>query len=1008
MPSGEDTGEFPEDKDRVASEFTDSNPGQHQERREPEPLQPGAAVGRYTVLERIGSGGMGVVYAAFDPQLDRRVALKVMHSGKKGTLGSKGRARLLREAQSMAKLSHPNVITVHDVGTLGNSVFVAMEFIEGTTLRDWYGAPRPWQDVVDALVKAGRGLAAAHAAGFVHRDFKPDNVLMGTDGRVLVMDFGLARQSARGAAATDTDRVGKSSLASSSNSNLALTRTGAMLGTPAYMAPEQHRGGTVGPSADQFSFCVALYEGLYGERPFDGTSVTSLAMNVLEGQVRAVPKETTVPSWLRDVVLRGLSVSPTDRFPSMDALLAELQRDPPETRRPWLAAAAMVGVAAMIVGGYLWSKVPAKRACAAAADRIDEVWKESRRAVLKDALNSTHEPFADTTWKSVDSGFEGYATRWKTVYAKSCGEIVAERGNDVPFDDHPALACLDEQRRDFDAILTLLVDPKHAPAVERAVIATQSLLEPTWCANLGRRASAMSEPLRLEDAVQNRVARARALLAIGRAEEAAEIGVELLSIAKKDHASGLEAAAELIRAQAKLALHEPGQAELSLRKAVLAAASDQRAGVEARAWTLLVDAVGMEQGMFDAARRVALAAEAAIARSGNDPHLRGRLLHRLGEIALAQGSYEEALDDFERAWGVLKGGVPPTDLRIAAARSGIGRALEGLERFVAAIEQHNAALALREQVLGAQHPLVSTSLIRLGSALAGDGRDRAAVGALIRARMILDPTGEFEVGDGPLPGPEPPREVDEGPVPKSPMELALCLHQLGIVLRMQESFEQAARLHARAAALIERYVGDNAHDLGYALVNLGLSLADLGNHQDALPHLHRGLDVLLERMDSNHPHLAIAHLNLANSLWATAATQEAQRHYREALAIWEQALPDNHPTLAYALTGLGRVLLELKDPQAALTHLERAMELRSHDDEDRLNVGETSLLLARALWGTNRDFQRAMDLAIVARDAVGAIEPVDHGGFRRVLQGEEMPRFTDHLVPAGLAINNLR
>ncbi|MCA9712961.1 MAG: serine/threonine protein kinase, partial [Myxococcales bacterium] len=186
----------------------------------------------------------------------------------------------------MAKLTHPNVIAVHDVGTYEGRVFIAMEFVDGPTLRTWLlQGPLEWNEIVEVFVKAGRGLAAAHAVGLVHRDFKPDNVLIGRGGRVLVMDFGLARQaSSRPAEAQPTGTPPPDAR------DMVLTRTGALVGTPAYMAPEQHKGSVADPRVDQFSFCVALYEALYGERPFAGNSVASLAINVLEGHVRSPPK----------------------------------------------------------------------------------------------------------------------------------------------------------------------------------------------------------------------------------------------------------------------------------------------------------------------------------------------------------------------------------------------------------------------------------------------------------------------------------------------------------------------------------------------------------------------------------------------------------------------------------------------------------------------------------------------------------------------------------------------
>ncbi|HET6583005.1 MAG TPA: serine/threonine-protein kinase, partial [Nannocystaceae bacterium] len=228
-------------------------------------LARGTTLGRYVVLERIGSGGMGVVYAAYDPQLDRKVALKLLHAREERDGDSGGRARVLREAQAMARLSHPNVVAVHDVGVVDDTLFVAMEFVEGVTLGHFIAAgSRRWNEVLDVFEPAGRGLAAAHAAGLVHRDFKPDNVMIGNDGRVRVMDFGLARAAAE--ITTESSEGSGGSIVELSGVDR-LTRTGALVGTPAYMAPELLAGGNADARSDQFAFCVALHRALYGTAP---------------------------------------------------------------------------------------------------------------------------------------------------------------------------------------------------------------------------------------------------------------------------------------------------------------------------------------------------------------------------------------------------------------------------------------------------------------------------------------------------------------------------------------------------------------------------------------------------------------------------------------------------------------------------------------------------------------------------------------------------------------------
>ncbi len=282
----------------------------------------GEHVARYVVTQRIGSGGMGVVFLAWDPTLDRSIVLKVLHPDRQRHEAYN--AMLLREAQAMARLSHPNVVAVHDAGIFDERVFLAMQFVEGSTLRDWTKKERrPWQQTVDVFAQAGRGLASAHAAGIVHRDFKPANVLVGNDGRARVTDFGLALNVGTAAFGIDSAvRLGESSVISEK------TQTGTIKGTPAYMAPEQYEGKRADARSDQFSFCVALYEALYGVRPFTGSDVDELKSAVLMGTPNLPLPSHDVPSSIHAVVTRGLNVEPDARFASMDELLNALEAKP--------------------------------------------------------------------------------------------------------------------------------------------------------------------------------------------------------------------------------------------------------------------------------------------------------------------------------------------------------------------------------------------------------------------------------------------------------------------------------------------------------------------------------------------------------------------------------------------------------------------------------------------------------------------------------------------------------
>ncbi len=315
------------------------------------PLEPVVAVGdtisRYVVLRRIGAGGMGVVYAAYDPQLDRKVALKLLRTGI-GLGEGEARARLVREAQAIAQLSHPNVVAVYDVGTTTEGeVYVAMEFVDGDTLTQWlHRWDRPWREILEVFREAGRGLAAAHGVGLLHRDFKPDNVLVGGDGRVRVTDFGLARSLVTGGA--DEGSAPKAQPAAVGVPlRVTLTATGAVMGTPRYMAPEQLRGQDVSAAADQFSFCVALYEALYGHHPIPGDTAVKIVEENARAQVPAAPDRA--PSWIWPILQRGLDPQPAKRFPSMAALIIELTPPMPSPRRrTYIAVAAAT---ALVMGG---------------------------------------------------------------------------------------------------------------------------------------------------------------------------------------------------------------------------------------------------------------------------------------------------------------------------------------------------------------------------------------------------------------------------------------------------------------------------------------------------------------------------------------------------------------------------------------------------------------------------------------------------------------------------------
>ncbi len=437
-------------------------------------LARGTALGRFVVLGLVGRGAMGEVYGAYDPELDRKIAIKLLRprAGGSGD-GADNRTRLMREAQATAKVSHPNVVVVYDAGTFGDRVFIAMEFVEGHTLRFWLQVQeRTWHEILDVFLAAGRGLAAAHERALVHRDFKPDNVMVtAPGGQVRVMDFGLARMAFE---ASDTEAAPPNfdatvelntgfGLAAAPGATTSptlifrdkITATGAVLGTPAYMSPEQFRSQRADARSDQFSFCVALYESLYGQRPFTGRSLQELADNVVAGRVAEPPVSRGVPMWVLEVLGRGLRADPAERFSSMNDLLTELDRRAGTGRKGFAtgAAAKLAGVWEAPVGGY----------------PVPTPGKER----MREAFIATGKPYAAAVFAGASTILDRFAQRWTELYVEVC-EATHVRGEQSSEILDLRMACLDEGLEDLKALCRLFRAPTPE-VVENAVNAANSL-----------------------------------------------------------------------------------------------------------------------------------------------------------------------------------------------------------------------------------------------------------------------------------------------------------------------------------------------------------------------------------------------------------------------------------------------------------------------------------------------------------------------------------------------------
>ncbi len=423
------------------------------------PLSSGI-LGRYRLLGIVGAGGMGKVYAAEDSDLGRKVAIKVLH--RQSTNSRKNqvrRARLLREARAMAALNHPNVITIYEVDSDGPIDYVVMELIDGQTLAEWLDVPRSWRDIVAVFVQAGQGLAAAHDAGLVHRDFKTSNVLMSRDNRVLVTDFGLARRE-NDADSSDTDHDFET-IAATAPVIKTITRTGQVVGTPGYMSPEQHESHRVSASSDQFSFSASLYEALYRQRPF-GNRFADIRAAVLAGEVRAPPAGHAVPRALQTAVMRGLSRDPCQRHPSMKALLTALQhieQTPQRKRRRALALAILAITAFAGAGAALSLRGSANDAlCQSADTQMNGIWDSTIKERIRTAFEQSGSESAHAAFTHFNQTLNGYSERWTASYNRVC-TAARDHGPSSPAELNLRMSCLLERRTRIESLVRAYTRP---------------------------------------------------------------------------------------------------------------------------------------------------------------------------------------------------------------------------------------------------------------------------------------------------------------------------------------------------------------------------------------------------------------------------------------------------------------------------------------------------------------------------------------------------------------------
>ena len=837
-------------------------------------------IGRFTVLKRLGAGGMGVVYAAYDTELDRKVAIKLLRGVDEG--GSHI-VRLKREAQALAKLSHPNVVQVHEFGEFRQQVFVAMEFVEGVTLREWSpqdeGA-KALPEILEVFSAAGRGLAAAHAAGLIHRDFKPDNVMVGDDGGVRVLDFGLAR----GVDEEDLSDSSSGSLAESetfesthSTLRSQLTQTGAILGTPAYMAPEQHLGKRADARSDQYAFCVALWEQLYGQRPFRASGLRQLAVKVLEGAIEEPENPPrTVPPWLRRAIERGLSVEPEARWPDMDSLLAALSGKP--RRRWWIAAAVAVVAIATATTTWALTRETGPGPCEGGERELAGVWDDGIRGKVRSAFEATEAPYADSAWQGTTRHLDAYADQWVAMHREVC-EASVVRQEESPELFGRKMVCLGQRLTELEQLTQLLVDADES-VVSRAVVAASSLARIDSCAD-ERSLIGDSDDERLEQ-LERLLASANGRKALAKYDEGLAIAKQAVDLAQRIGTAHGEGRALRLLGELQVKKRKIDDAKASLREALRRADVAGDDATRVAALTQLMRVSYLEHDL-EAGEALAADAQAALDRLGGAPLLEADFYLHFGSLALARGQNEAAGEYHGRALDIREAQLGKDHPEVAISLTNISNALRAQGDLSKSEQMARQALAIFEAQLGPDHPYTAASHNNIGNSLIEQGRHIA---------------------------------WDDEP-------------------RAQPYFEQAEDHYRKAVAIRQaNFKTANHPSVALNLHNLGEAQRFQGHHEDARATLTRALEIKRNHLDADHPSIALTATALGRVLVALGELDEALKLLEPAAANREDGKGSSD---AHGETFFAYAMALAQNPdqsEQALAYGQKALEAYVEAGED--------------------------------------------------------------------------
>lgn len=714
---------------------------------------------------------MGIVYEAHDPELERAVALKLVDvRASDPARRERRRARFVREAQALAQLTHPHVVTVYDVGTSDDRVFISMELVQGRTLFDYCAEKgRSLREIVRAYIAAGEGLAAAHRAGIVHRDFKPQNVLVGDEGRVRVIDFGLARatlddtsiEEERGRSTTTTTGHGRPTAL-----DMNLTAEGAVMGTPRYMSPEQHRGKPSDARSDQYSFCASLYEGVTGVPPFSGRTAKGIYRAASRRDWQAPSEDRAMPKWLRLLCERGLALAPEDRFPSMDALLVELRRDRAARwrRLSWVSLALLPAL--LIVAAQQWNR-PVDR-CLQGMVQGDAIFDEAHANALETALVDAAGAYGASAFSRVNEMFQAFRTNYKEAYENACRDTYERYAQSAQLLD-ARMMCLGREVARRELLLAQWMNADRE-AIDATLPMLPQLSDVRLCSAEGvsLRSEARPSDMTREayQSFERRIDEGHALLFVARFRDARSVFSTLVQELRDTNARTLYAAAALGLAQTE---HELGSLHAAVQMVALALDEAGRAGAadlevgalalyavvvkgegrddaaatlvktnlfrfeasplfaETRVQVLLLWArIKIEAGQIREADEV-LATALDLARRTGNPLGVARVRSKIGYLRRVQGRYAESLKLSEEALDTLSARLGDEHPESLDALTYIAQTQQEFGNYMAAEEAYLRVLAVEQRRLGPRHTNVALSLAYLAEVSSLRGNDAKAL-----------------------------------------------------------------------------------------------------------------------------------------------------------------------------------------------------------------------------------------------------------------------------------------